>query len=216
MRRLPRSATNSRPWESIARECGERIWPSSKPHSPKLIRKVPSGANLETRLLESGPGASWNCAPWVSATKMLPSGATSTSLGSVKCVGGSPSSPGVPSVSNSSPVGLNLRTVLPLPAALGLASSSRALAARASTTQTLPSWSTSMPWGQRIRPAPKLATTLPSGSSFTIGSRSEPAQELAPQRSPIHTWRPSTSILMALTEPQVRPAGGLLQLRTVS
>ena len=146
--------------------------------------KVPSGANLEIRLLESGPGELWNWAPWVSATKMLPSGATSTSLGSVKWVGGSPIVPGVPRTMSTSPSGLNLITALPLPAASGKFRSSAAVATRESTTQTLPSASTSIPWGQMISPAPKLSTTFPSGSSLTIGSTSEPAHELLPHRSP--------------------------------
>jgi len=75
-----------------------------------------------------------------------------------------------------------LMTACPLPAASGKRSSSLAFAERASATQTLPSLSTSIPWGHKISPAPKLCTTLPSGSSLTIGFASEPAHELTPHR----------------------------------
>ena len=50
---------------------------------------------------------------------MLPSGATSTSFGSVNFAGGSPASPGVPSVSSTLPCGLNFITVWPLPFGVG-------------------------------------------------------------------------------------------------
>ena len=73
-----------------------------------------------------------------SATKMLPSGATSTSFGSVNFAGGSPASPGVPSVISSLPCGLNFSTVWPLPFASGNFFSSAAVAERASATHTLP------------------------------------------------------------------------------
>jgi hypothetical protein len=143
-------------------------------------------------------------------------GATSKSFGSVKCVGGAPASPGVPSVISSLPCGLNFITVWPLPLASGNLASSAGVAERASTTQTLPWRSTSMPCGHRISPAPKLCTTLPFGSSFTIGSTVEPAQELAPQRSPAQMCLPSMSTCTALTEPQRRPSGSVPQSRTVS
>ena len=44
-----------------------------------------------------------------------------------------------------------------------------------------------------IWPAPKLATTLPLGSSLTIGSTVEPAHEFVPQRSPAQMCLPSVS-----------------------
>ena len=52
--------------------------------------------------------------------------------------GGSPASPGVPSVSRSLPCGLNFITVWPLPLASGNFLSSAAVAERASATQMLP------------------------------------------------------------------------------
>ena len=73
-----------------------------------------------------------------------------------------------------------------------------------------------MPWGHVISPAPKLATTLPSGSSLTIGSTSDSAHELVPQRSPAQMCTPSTSTLTALTDPQVRPSGSVPQSRMVA
>ena len=151
-----------------------------------------------------------------SATKMLPSAAIATSFGSVNAFGGAPAVPGVPSVSSTLPCGLNLMTVWPFPAAFGNFLSSSALAERASTTQTLPCLSTSIPCGHRISPAPKLATTLPAGSSLTIGFTSEPAHELVPQRSPAQTCLPSASTWTALTDPHLRPSGSVPKLRTVS
>ena len=177
---------------------------------------LPSAENFEMRPIAPGPSWSRNCAPCASATKMLPSGAISTSFGSLNFVGGSPASPGVPSTSKTLPCGLNLVTVWPLPLASGNCFSSAAVAERASTTHTLPCLSTSMPCGQRMTPAPKLWTTLPVGSSLTIGFTLEPAQELAPQRSPAQMCLPSGSTLIALTDPHLRPSGSVPKLRTVS
>src|ERR1700752_4800264 len=142
---------------------------------------------------------------------MLPSGALTTSLGSVNASGGFPALPGVPSCSSTLPSGLNLMTVCPLPAESGNCLSSASVADRASTTQTLPSLSTSMPCGQRICPAPKLLITFPLGSNLTIGSTFEPAHELAPHRSPTQIDLPSTSTWMALTDPHLRPSGSVPQ-----
>ena len=124
--------------------------------------------------------------------------------------------PGVPIVSSSLPCGLNFSTVWPLPAAFGNLAISAGVAERASTTQTLPCLSTSMPCGHMMRPAPNCATTLPDGSSLTIGFTVEPAQELLPQRSPAHSDLPSTSMATALTEPHERPSGSVPKFRTVS
>src|SRR3990170_1678594 len=73
-----------------------------------------------------------------------------------------------------------------------------------------------MPCGHRIWPAPKLCTTLPLGSSLTIGSTFEPAHELAPPRSAAQMCVPSMSTCTALTAPHRRPSGSVPQLRTVS
>ena len=54
------------------------------------------------------------------------------------------------------------------------------------------------------------------GSSLTMGSTSEPAHELVPQRSPAQMCLPSASTLTALTEPHLRPSGSVPKLRTVS
>src|SRR5689334_22462568 len=147
---------------------------------------------------------------------MLPSGATSTSLGSVNFAGGSPASPGVPSVISNLPCGLNFITVWPLAFHSGNFASSCGVADRASATQMLPCRSTSMPCGHRICPAPKLCTALPVGSSFTIGSTFDPTHALPPQRSPAQMCLPSTSALMALTEPHLRPSGSTPKFRIVS
>src|SRR5262245_65991289 len=81
---------------------------------------LPSGANFEMRPIELGvPGLSSNCALCDSPTKILPLGATSTSLGSVNASGGLPAAPGLPSTSSTLPCGLKLVTVLRLAAAFG-------------------------------------------------------------------------------------------------
>ena len=84
------------------------------------------------------PGLSSNWALCDSPTKMLPSGATSTSFGSVKCVGGLPAWPGVPNVRSTFPCGLNLVTVFPFPAAFGNCFSSAAVATLASAIPRCP------------------------------------------------------------------------------
>src|SRR4030095_7024175 len=147
---------------------------------------------------------------------MLPSGATSTSFGSVNFDGGSPASPGVPSVISNLPCGENFNTVWPLAFHSGNFASSCGVAERASATQILPCLSTSMPCGQRICPAPKLATTLPFGSSLTIGSTFDPTHALAPHRSPAQMCLPSASTCTALTDPHLRLSGSVPQLRIVS
>src|SRR4030095_11652834 len=147
---------------------------------------------------------------------MLPSGATSTSFGSVNFDGGSPASPGVPSVISNLPCGENFSTVWPLAFHSGNFASSCGVAERASATQMCPCLSPPLPCAQRICPAPKLATTLPFGSSLTIGSTFDPTHAFAPQRSPAQMCLPSTSTCTALTDPHLRLSGSVPQLRIVS
>src|SRR6476659_5214152 len=147
---------------------------------------------------------------------MLPSGAMTTSLGSVNALGGAPALPGVPRTSSTLPSGLNLVTEFPLFAQSGNCFSSSAVGTRASTTQTLPCLSTSMPCGHRIWPAPNILRMLPFESNLMIGSTFDPAHELVPQRSAAHTLLPSGSISTALTDPHLRPLGSGPKLRTVS
>ena len=117
-------------------------------------------SNFTTRLLVS--------LAWPSATKMLPSSATTTSAGELKCPLPPPASPGVPSRMRTSPVGLNLTTWCPRLPPSGVFASPTP-----SVTQTLPSGSTSMPCGQMNMPPPKLSTAVPSGANLMIESRSE-------------------------------------------
>src|SRR5436190_19540414 len=138
---------------------------------------------------------------------MLPSGAMTTSLGSVKAFGGAPVLPGVPSTISTFPSGLNLVTVFPLFAQSGNVFNSSAVGTRASTTQTLPCLSTSIPCGHRIWPAPNILRMLPFESNLMIGSTFEPAQEFEPHRSAAQMLRPSGSTSTALTDPHLRPLG---------
>ena len=177
---------------------------------------VPSGENFEMRPTASGVGSSMNCALCDSETKMLPSGAITTSFGSVKAAGGAPVLPPVPSTSSTLPSGLNLVTVFPLFAQSGNFFNSSVVGTRESTTQTFPCLSTSMPCGQRIWPAPNIFRMLPFESNLMIGSTVEPAHELLPQRSAAQTLLPSGSMSTALTEPHLRPFGSGPKLRTVS
>ena len=98
---------------------------------------------------------------------------------------------------SSSPSGENLSTVLPVVVAIDR---------HASVTQTLPSWSTSIPCGHAIRPAPKLRSRFPSLSKSRMGSTSESTQVFRPQRSATQMF-PSGAISMALVEPHSRPSG---------
>ena len=172
MRRLPRSATNRRPCESIASECGPRNCAVAVALRAPALDELAVGRTSRCgrcRSVGLDPGTA-RCA--TRRRRCCRRERSSTSFGSVNCVGGSPASPGVPSTSSTLPCGLNFVTVWPLPAASGNFFSSGGVAERASATQTLPWRSTSMPCGQRISPAPKLCTTLPVGSSLTIGSTS--------------------------------------------
>src|SRR5262245_48184584 len=83
-----------------------------------------------------------------------------------------------------------------------------------SVTHTLPSRSRKKPCGKLIAPFPKLFTSLPSASTWMIGSRSDSAQPFAPHRSRIHMCFPSGSILMPLATPILRPCS-LSQLKFV-
>ena len=82
---------------------------------PHDLMKLPWLSNLTTRATVSQLApAPWPL--WPSATKMSPFGATCTSFGSLRSgPDPSPATPGRPSVSMSSPSGLNLKTAWPLP-----------------------------------------------------------------------------------------------------
>src|SRR5262249_59078151 len=81
-------------------------------------------------------------------------------------------------------------------------------------THTLPCRSTEIPCGNTNIPAPKLFTSLPEASNLSTGSRVEPRQELAPQRSATQTLAPSGSIQTPAVEPQVLPCGIFAQFST--
>src|SRR5437899_2290316 len=107
MRLLPRSPTNSRPLESMARACGVSNSPRSAPFLPQVLMNFPSFENFTMRALESPPCPS--------ATKMSPFGAVRTSEGRLKVSGPSPATPALPSVSRTFPSALNFTTWWPLP-----------------------------------------------------------------------------------------------------
>src|SRR5215475_643076 len=129
--------------------------------------------------------------PCPSPTKTSPLGATRTDDGALNVSGASPGVPALPSVS---------RTLPSLP--------------WASVAQTLPSRSTKIPCGNTNIPAPKLFTRFPEASNLSTGSRFEPPQELAPQRSATQTLAPSGSIHTPAVEPHVRPGGIFAQFST--
>ena len=115
-----------------------------------------------------------------SATKMVPSGVTSTSDGMLNCPSAVPATPGSPSRISTSPSGLNLITKWPSPSG----TRSSGTNPFASVTQTFPSWSTNIPCGQAIRPAPKLLSASPSGlNRTTVSTSGRSPQKFAPQRS---------------------------------
>src|SRR5262249_11436539 len=144
-----------------------------------------------------------------------PFGAVTTSQGSLRALGGSPASPGLPSVSRTLPSGLNLTTVWPFPFASGNFWSSSCVAARASVTQTLPSLSTWIPCGNTNIPPPKLFTNFPDESNLRTAGRFDPAHELTPQRSATQIDLPSGSTSTADNEPHVLPSGKLPQFLNV-
>src|SRR5260370_902397 len=86
--------------------------------------------------------------------------------------------------------GANLMTSWPLP-----------LPARPSETHTAPVRSTENPCGQFTLPPPKFTSSLPDGSNFITGSRLEPSQVSAPQRSYTQTLLPSVSMAMPMGAP---------------
>lgn len=155
---------------------------------------------------------------------MSPFGATTTLVGSVRAVGGSPATPALPSVRSTVPSGLNLTTVWPLPVSPGNFFFSRSLIPRASATQTFPSRSAWILCGKINIPAPKDMSSLPDESNFMTGATVEPAQlsygnadspgrtsGFAPQRLTIHTDSPSLSMSTPFSAPQVCPAGRVPQ-----
>src|ERR1044072_8367249 len=143
---------------------------------------------------------------------MSPFGAVTTADGALNSSVPLPGVPALPRVISSLPSGLNLKTWWPLP-----------LRPRPSVTHTLPSRSTCRPCGNRIRPAPKLLSSLPDASNLRIGSSVDSAQAngapglicdgglASPQRSPTHTLVPSGSIATALVDPHFRPSGSCPQ-----
>ncbi len=129
MRLLERSATKSRPAESIASRCGTSNSPGPVPFLPHSLMYLPSLVNFTIRLFESPPCPS--------ATKISPLGATRMSEGALKVSGVLPATPGLPKVINSLPSWLNFITVWPLPLFM----------ARPSVTQILLSGSMCSPCG---------------------------------------------------------------------
>src|SRR5579864_3511115 len=196
MRLFPRSATNNRPLESIASECGLLNSPGPLPSFPHALINLPSAENFTIRAFDPGPCPS--------ATKISPFGAISTSLGLLNVSGPSPATPALPSVSNTFPSWLNSNTWSPFP-----------FSASPSVTHTLLFLSTKRPWGRTIIPAPKLFTKFPEESNFKTGARLELAQEVPPHRSTTQMLLPSRSISALITCPQVRPSGSLAQFSTV-
>ncbi|MFL2874233.1 MAG: hypothetical protein ACJZ79_00800 [Pseudohongiellaceae bacterium] len=91
------------------------------------------------------------------------------------------------------------------------------LSLTASVTQTLPSESISIPWGQINMPPPKESTTLPAGSNFKMGSSSESTHSLpniscpASQRITAQICRPSRSTFALPTAPITLPPGSFAQ-----
>src|SRR4029077_18367910 len=165
---------------------------------------LPSGENFTIRALV--------LPPCPSATKTSPLGAIRTADGALNSSGPSPATPALPSLINTFPSGLNLKTWWPLPSLPA-----------ASVTQTLPAGAVRTPCGSTNIPAPKLATSLPEASNLRIGARFDPSQAngspgfrsdgsaKVPQRSKTHTLVPSGSISTPAVEPQVRPSGNFAQ-----
>src|SRR5690242_16546008 len=116
---------------------------------------------------------------------MSPLGATSTSFGCVKYSAPVPP-PGLPSVSNNLPAGLNLNTWCPLDRVLS-GEAPRPPVHAQSVTQTLSSRSTKIPCGDRNIPAPNEATSPPFASNLYTAGRLDPAQLFAPHRSATQT-----------------------------
>src|SRR5215475_9859506 len=166
MRSFERSATNSRPLESMARAWGTSNSPCPLPALPQALMNFPSFENFTMR--------AFVFSPCPSATKMSPLGATRTSDGPLKVSGPSPATPGLPSVISTFPSGLNLITVWPLP-----------LPSLPSVTQTLPSRSANRPCGQLIMPPAKLRSPAP-----TRGLREASPNSLRRDRDWARHWDP--------------------------
>src|SRR5471032_528860 len=90
MRLLERSATKTRPRESIATACGRLNSPGPLPFLPQALMKRPSFVYFTTR--------AFTCP---SVTKMSPLAATATSVGPLNVYGPSPATPFVPMVIRS-------------------------------------------------------------------------------------------------------------------
>jgi hypothetical protein len=149
--------------------------------------------------------------------KMLPSGAISTSFGSLSCSGGLPATPGVPMVINTLPCGLNLITVWPLPAASGncLSSSGRGGAAIGGPDVALlvdehPVGPQQQPFAETLQ---HFAVGIELHDRIDVGSgaRVAAAPIPGPDALAVHM-----ATLMALTEPHLRPLGKTPKSRTVS
>src|SRR5438477_3389143 len=71
-----------------------------------------------------------------------------------------------------------------------------------------------MPCGNTKMPAPKCFTSLPFASNLRMGSRLDPRQVLAEQRSATQTLLPSRSMATPAAEPQVLGSGIFAQFST--
>src|ERR1700686_1296533 len=170
-RPLLRAATYGRSWRSSASECGSFNSPSPEPSLANVLMNFPSLSNFTMRELP-------NFGACPSATKMSPLLATATPVGwsNVSRAALPAPCPALPSVIRTLPSGLNLVTCMPLPSL-----------ASASATQTLPSLSVAMAWGNTNRPGPpKFLIVLPSGPSSKMGEFFEPIHPPSSQRSNTH------------------------------
>src|SRR5258708_834627 len=124
--------------------------PGPEPFLPQNLMNLPSLVNFTIRALV--------LPPCPSATKMSPFGATRTADGALNSSGPLPATPALPSVINTRPSGLNLKTWWPFPSLPS-----------PSVTQTLPSLSTCRPCGNSSSPAPNDFNRLHDESNLTIG-----------------------------------------------
>ena len=194
IRLFPRSATNNRPWESMAMACNSANSPGPDPFFPQALRNLPSLDNFTIRAFESPPCPS--------ATKMVPLGATTTAEGRLKVSSPAPATPALPSASRTFPSGLNLKTCWPLPSLPW-----------PSVAHTFPSLSTEKPCGKINIPAPKLFTSLPEESNLRMGASFEPAHVSPPHRSKAQTL-PPRSTATPMTAPNFLPWGSFAQFST--
>src|ERR1700730_1427314 len=191
MRWFSRSATNSRPLESNASEWGVENSPGADPFFPQVLMNFPSFENFTIRAFESPPCPS--------PTKISPLEATATADGRLKVSGPSPATPALPSVINTFPSALNLKTWWPLPSPPW-----------ESVAHTFPSLSMKIPCGTTNSPAPKLFTSLLEESNSRMGASVCPTQVLPPHLSATQTL-PSRSKLNWDVCPQVLPSGSFAQ-----